>query len=264
MILVDDADKYLPFRFFFDSITGPLSVNPKNNEPYTVPFEASPKFVFTSNFMPDRSDASAARRLLFGVFSDYYHKKTDDNEYLETRKVYDDFGKNLFGDQYTEDEWNADLNFLMDCTQFYLSTLDVCEEIQPPLGNVRTRILLARMTNVFFDWAQVYFHNDSENCNQLISKHLAFADFTNSTRQQKWSMNKFTQAIEAFCKFNSYTLNPVALRNSGGRIARKLLGKTTEMIYMQTPGRGLNVMDVLTAETAKNEATTANEELPPF
>jgi hypothetical protein len=243
-IFVDDADKYLPFRFFFDSITGPLSVNPKHGEPYTVPFENAPKFVFTSNYMPDRSDASAARRILYGVFGDYYHKKTEDNGYLETRKVYDDFGKNIFGDQYTEEEWNADLNFLMDCTQFYLSTIDVCEEIQPPMGNVRARTLRSIMTDVFFDWAQVYFSQGSENCDNCISRDKALLDFSNSTRQQKWTMNKFSKAIKAFCNLSDYVicLNPVEYQNTQGRIIRKVENKSTEMLYVQTK-EDLNKLD---------------------
>ncbi|HKI90117.1 MAG TPA: hypothetical protein VKA38_13895, partial [Draconibacterium sp.] len=48
-ILVDDADLYLNYKYFFDSITGELIVNPKNNQSYEIAFDKSPKFCFTSN-----------------------------------------------------------------------------------------------------------------------------------------------------------------------------------------------------------------------
>jgi hypothetical protein len=150
--------------------------------------------------------------------------------------VYDDFKKDLFSHQYTEEEWNADINFIIDCTQFYLSTLDLSVKIQPPMGNVIARNLRAVMTDMFLDWAQVYFHADSENCNKAISRDQAMTDFANTTKQQKWMTPKFSKALKAFCRYTDYVmcLNPEELKNSSGRIIRKVAGKSTEMIYVQT------------------------------
>ena len=63
-ILVDDADRYLPFEFFYDTITGVMTVNPKNNQSYEIPFSKSPKFCFTSNFPLRNSDDSTEARVL--------------------------------------------------------------------------------------------------------------------------------------------------------------------------------------------------------
>lgn len=243
-MLVDDADKYLPFRFFFDTVTGDMVVNPKHGTIYTIPFENVPKIAISSNYTLDRFDASTERRILYMVFSDYYHEKTDSNGYHETRTIFDDFQKDLFRNKYSEEEWNADLNFLMDCTQFYLSTIDLSVKIQPPMGNVKARNLRAVMTDVFFDWAQVYFYEDSENCNNCISRDKALQDFGNSTGQKKWTMNKFSKAIKAFCNLTEYVLclNPVELQNAQGRIIRKVDGKSTEMLYIQTK-KAINILD---------------------
>ena len=41
-ILIDDADQYLKFDYFYDTVTGELIVNPKNNQSYEIPFEKKP------------------------------------------------------------------------------------------------------------------------------------------------------------------------------------------------------------------------------
>ena len=114
MVLVDDIYKDFPFDIFYSNVTGGLSVNPKNLNPFTIPFKESPKFAFTTNYVPRTFDASTERRMLYNVSSDYYHTNAaDSDEYNETRAIRDDFGKELFGDEYTEDEWNADINLLL-------------------------------------------------------------------------------------------------------------------------------------------------------
>lgn len=231
-ILVDDADQYLPFEFFYDTITGVMTVNPKNNQSYEIPFVKSPKFCFTSNFPLRNSDDSTEARVLYTVFSDYYHEKTERNTYRETRKIADDFGKNLF-DDYTEEEWNADLNFFAQCLKFYLSVPSP-RKINPPLKNVTLRKLLADMGTNFKEWADVYFDPESDHVNQTIVREEALDNFVKSTKTTRWTTNKFTKALKAFCIYNGYIFNPKDLQNSQGRITRKIDGTPKDMIYIQT------------------------------
>jgi len=232
-ILVDDADLYLNFKFFFDSITGELIVNPKNNQSYEIPFEKSPKYCFTSNHALRNLDTSLSARILYTVFSDYYHERTENNDYRETRKIYDDFDKELFEQEYTEQEWNADFNFFAQCLKFYLS-VPAPLKINPPMGNVTLRNLLAIMGQAFKDWADAYFDPESENTNKLIVKEFALKNFLDTTNTKGWTTNKFTKAVVAFCRFYGYNYNPKAFQNSQGRISKKIDGTTKEMIYIQT------------------------------
>jgi hypothetical protein len=96
MVVIDDCAKTLDVERFFDRLTGDFPVNPKNKTIYTLPFTVSPKMGFSTNFVPQSFDASTQRRMLMMVFSDYYHQQTEDNDYLETRKVSSDFGKIYF------------------------------------------------------------------------------------------------------------------------------------------------------------------------
>ena len=65
MVLIDDANAYLDFDFFFDVVTGDMTVNPKNNKSYEIPFEKAPKFCITSNYTLRKVDPSTEGRMLF-------------------------------------------------------------------------------------------------------------------------------------------------------------------------------------------------------
>ena len=235
-VLVDDADAYTPFNFFFDTITGDLNVNPKNTKSYVIPFNRSPKFCITSNYALRNVDPSVSRRILYAVFSDYYHEKTNDNDYKETRTIYDDFQKNLFREAYTESEWNADLNVLVECCRFYLSVTRENIKLQPPMSNVVIRHLRGIMTEPFLDWAQIYFHKQSGNCDKLLLREDVYKDFEITSGIKSWTAHRFSKALKAYCDYADYilALNPKELTDKSNRIMRKYEGKTKEMFYLQT------------------------------
>ena len=239
-ILIDDANQYLDFAFFYSEITGSLKVNPKNGQPYEIPFEDSPKFLITSNFTLRDDGPSTSRRLLFTSFSDYYHENNND-EYKESRNIASDFdNRNLFTG-FTEAEWNDYYNFCAQCVQFFLSHP---KKISPPMDNVTKRSLRAEMGEAFEGWADGFFANrvetldgeegDFKYLDKYFSKEIAFEEFIKSTKQGKWSSNKFKKAMKAFCQLNDYILNPKDLHTSGSRILEKIDGKTQEVFFIRT------------------------------
>lgn len=239
-IMIDDASQYLKFDFFFSEITGSLKVNPKNAQPFEIPFSKAPKFVISSNFTIRDADPSTARRLLYTVFSDYYHFNKDD-EYKQVRQVSDDFGgRNLFKD-FTEAEWNDYYNFCAQCLQFFLQHPD---KVNPPMDNVTKRSLQAEMGDAFQGWADAFFETKAINettfveepkyLDNYFSKEMAFEEFIKATKLQKWTTHKFKKAIKAYCQFNGYVLNPKELQNAQGRMSKNIGGKTQEVIFIKT------------------------------
>lgn len=233
-VLVDDCHQYLNFHFFFDVITGKMKVNPKNTKQYTLDFHEVPKFAFTSNFTIRNIDSSAERRLLYTVFSDYYHHSKD-GFYKEHRTPEDDFGKKIIDDDYTQEEWNDFYNFMIQCCQLYLEH----QKIGPPMSNVEKRNLLGIMGEEFKEWADVYFSPESGNLDTLVIKPATFDDFKNNNKTLM-KAQRFTKALAAWCKFNNYILNPssLGLNDPLGRIIQRgdYMGqnKTLERIYIQT------------------------------
>ena len=239
-ILIDDASLYLKFENYFSAITGSLKVNPKNGTPFEIPFSKAPKFVISSNFTVRDPDPSTVRRLLFTVFSDYYHYNKD-NEYKQVRQVSDDFGgRNLFKD-FTDEEWNSYYNFCIQCVQFYLKHPS---KVDPPMGNVTKRSLQAEMGETFIGWAETFFsitestfekpEGNLKYLNQYFSKEMAFEDFRK--KESKWKITKFKKALKAYCQLNGYILNPKELHSKGtsGRIIQNIDGKAQEVIFIRT------------------------------
>ena len=237
LIFVDDCDKYLNIGYFYDSITGSLVINPKNISSYTLPFEKSGKFAFTTNFVPLEFNPSTSGRLIPVVFSDYYHQIGDNTDYLENRSVADDFHMNLFSDDYTEKDWNADLNFMMQCCRFYLSLGKDPVKILPPMDSIMQRKYKQDMGANFEEWAGVYFSPESGNLDRLIVREDAFSSYKLYSGQTKITMQRFTKSLKGFVALCPYILclNPPEMTNSAGRIIRKDGdGKTRDMIYLAT------------------------------
>lgn len=238
-ILIDDANQYLKFSFFFAPLTGELTVNPKNNKQYEIPFKDVPKFAITSNYTVRDLDPSTERRLLYTVFSDYYHHAGGAGDYHESRSPKDDFDITLF-DDFNEDAWNSFINFMTQCCKAYMGL----QKVDPPMDNVTKRNLQSEMGQNFHAWADVFFAEESGNLDKLIERHVAFKNFVDENKMGHWTPQKFSRAIKAWCRYRNYILNPKELQNKDGRIVRKVnstdkngasLGmKSAEMIYIQS------------------------------
>lgn len=242
---IDDMDERMPASFFYDNITGPMEVNPKNNKSFVIPFEESPKLGFTTNYVPSDFNASTERRLLYMVFSDYYHKRSDETDYLEDRGVNADFGKELFTGQYSEEEWNADLNFAIQCVRFYLWMKKNYPEakLQPPMENIRTRKLKRDMGENFEEWAYVYFAEGSGHLDTQLVRTEVFENFKRYTNLVNVKMKGFSRKLRAFAEICPYIyeMDPEDYRNAQGRnilytedpddFGKK---KATEMVYMRS------------------------------
>ena len=244
MVRVEDINQYTSVKDFYNLISGDMRVNPKGLTPFTIPFEDSPKFLFSTNYVPGDFDASSDARMLYVTFSDYYHQRTAENpfDYQESRTIYDDFQKNLFGSFYTEDEWNADLNLLMQCEQFYLSLAMKPVKILPPMQDIIQRKLKTEMGPQFEEWASTFFSADGPNVNRQLVRKNVYEIYLKDCPGVKDTMRRFTTRLKAFSKWASwiYALNPQDVLNTQGRNIRSSRDMTTgemvqeEMIHLRT------------------------------
>lgn len=256
LLFVDDCGKYLDPERFYDSITGDLTVNPKGVDQYTIPFEDSPKMAFSTNYVPSNFDPSSNARLLYMVFSDYYHERTDFNDYRESRSPHDDFGKDLFGHDYTEEEWQADLSVFLQCCKFYLQMQRYGIKIQPPMANIISRHNKAEMGENFRDWAEMYFSQESGRLDTFIVRTDAFDDYKKYSNSNKMTMQAFSRKLKAFAADTPYIdcLNPEDLCNNSGRIIRRPPGSVsdapTDMIYLRSAGKDIVIPKAETDEAS--------------
>lgn len=235
----DFAGQMSMFDYFYNFITDNMTINPKRQQSIELEFKDSPKIVFTSNFAPPikTNDSSSFRRLLFMVYSDYYHSKTADNGYREERRIYDDFGMNIMtGEKYAESYWNEDFNFMFDCLHFYLQMVDKKVRCQAPLENVYARIRRQQMGDNFLEWADQFFAQGGDNVDTFVPYDVARMNYEDYSNIKHTSSHTFKNKLKCWCNECSYVqeLNPAGYLNSSGRIIQNVNGKTKECLYIVT------------------------------
>jgi hypothetical protein len=247
LLVIDDAHKYLDFRFFFEFITNDQVVNPKNSTPFLVKFKDLCKMAWLTNFSFS-TDSSTEGRILYTVFSDYYHVKIEGNDYLESRDPKSDIGKQLFL-EFDENEFNLFFNTMARCIQMYI---DSPIKVSPPMSSVMKRNLQRDMGDEFQNWATVFFSEIAGNTDKLLVKDEVFQEYTSALgKNHKSTAQGFKKALESYCRFNGYVLNPEELINDkqNGRIIHQIVvrelrrdggwnegtsKKAKELVYIQT------------------------------
>ena len=224
--------------YFFGKITGDLRYEEKGNHPVLIPFAQSPKFAFATNYVLRRHDPSTEGRLWPQVFSDYYHVQTKTNDYRETRTIRDDFGCNLYGTEYSEADWQADIAFMLQCLQFYLSLPVEERRILPPMNSVEKREQRAAVGKDFEQWANEYFAPDSGNLDHEIKANDALNSFNAETRYN-WSLTKLTRHLKAYCEYAEHLscLNPKSQTGKGADgepLVHRENGQQVRFYYVQS------------------------------
>ena len=228
---IEDIDQYLGVEFFYNWVTGPISVNPKTKKPYNVEFHDAGKMAATSNFGIGKINQSTLGRLFFISFSDYYHVKTD--KYNEERKISHDFNnKDLFSSYWNEKQWNQFYCFLMECCQLYLANRE--NELQAPQNNIHLTNIQASMGENFMNWCESYFVesmiDEESETNEIIKGTLNEFIFSKAVQKDyaaytgaKYAKtaNGFKKSLKEYCKMKGWIFNPIEYLSSDGKNIKK-------------------------------------------
>ncbi len=245
IIHFEDTNVDFKFQAIYGIIDSGVTVNRKNEGSFVIPYQSAPNLVVCSNYAPPDNNPSTRRRIIPVIFSDYYHYKVD-SAYRETRQVRDDFGMDLFHYAYSEEDYNADSNFMIDCLQLFLTMKSEGRVCQPPLVNFEKRIhhqLIGDELLEFFDDYFIY----QGNTDRLLLKHEVYGALKRSSdsRSAVPTIQRFKKTLIEYCKYRSFVFNPEPLRTAGDtRILRcrrdgdrKI---TQEYIYVHVPGNEID------------------------
>lgn len=212
LVFIDECPRKFNYNFIYGMVSGDFRVEEKNRHSFVIPFARSPKFVLATNFTLSRHDPSTEGRVWPLPFSDYYHVKSSQNDYRESRSIRDDFGKNLMGTEYDEHDWQLDFAFMIQCVRFYLSLKPGERRIIPPLSRIERREQMAAVGKDFRQWAEDYFAEDSGHLDCELKAELVLGDFNQETKFG-WSPKKMTQHLNAYCQFadHIHCLNPATI-----------------------------------------------------
>ena len=244
ILLIDDADRNLDFNTFYAMITGTTTINPKNEKSFELRYEDAPNLVFTSNYPIPNNDASTMARILFVAFSDYYHVMSDNTDYKEERKVNQELG-DLFTADYTEEDYNADINVMIDCLQFYLSCLHLnIPAVRPPMESINKRILRQKMGEPFLQWAREFFNREGRFVNHPVIRQAAYEDYCRTIERasDKKGKTSWINAVRDYVRYcdDLVSFNPDGhpFKQDDGRLIRycewRTVSKSYEMIYIQS------------------------------
>jgi hypothetical protein len=269
LIYVDDAGKWFQFERFFAIVTTFTQVNPKGTAGYVLEFHESPKLAITSNLPPKKNDTSTRRRMWFLTFSNYYHKNTN-GEFREDRTPKDDFGLELFGEDYPKVQWEKTHNLMARCMQawFTYGKVNSLEDV------VIKNIILNNMTLNFKSWADEMFHPDNGRLNTYVQRTPLFEDYQKKT-SYKVSAQVFKDKVDLWCQYYEYRLNPAHLLGKDMRIMKSVEKEelrngefvntgvvgTRECFYVDTGDVDISVDGVLDGDghrSARTDNTSAN------
>lgn len=154
---IQDLYDGFEFETLYNPIADNLTINPKNQSPFTIPFDHSPKFGITTNFITSDSDVSTRERQHFVEFGGYwrtakkYKENTSDKKHL---------GKLLFGRDFTDKDWNDFYNFGFRCVQDFL----IHGLVECSMGDLTSKILKKEIEGTNdtgeFEWYIDWLEND--------------------------------------------------------------------------------------------------------
>ena len=97
---------------FFNVITGDFEIERKGMSAVSIPFMKSPKVVTSSNNYPNLRGESYRRRVEVVLFGDYFNSN---------RTPFVEFGHDLFGPKWEQQEWDYMFSLMVYACQLYLN-----------------------------------------------------------------------------------------------------------------------------------------------
>lgn len=235
IVYFDECGKDFRYDDLNDTITGDMVVNKKNKSMFTIPYAQVPKMAFLTNYVPKDFDASSDRRHIYDVSSDYFHQKSPTNSYAETRTIMSEFGCALMQDDYPAEDWNRDLNLLMQIEQFYLDVSRDNVKLAPPMHNIMKRHDKSMYDDEFESWAD-RFYSDTYNLNRGVPLTEMMRDYQLHSRYPTPIDKKVMKKnLRAWAKVNNLEYNPLDVCNDKASRRIKFRNGTImdEKIYLR-------------------------------
>lgn len=181
LIAIEDTRKNVDFEGFYSIITEGITVEKKNKDELFIPYQDSPKIVFTTNYTIINNGAHARRRQKTFEFAPYFG--------VEKTPI-DEFGHNLF-DDWDPVEWNLFYNYLFECCSIYLDR--GVAEIGATL-KVRRKHIKLKYGEDFLEWFDAWIKNGATSWH---SYGALYEEFLTSTMTEKkfFSSKRFSDAV---------------------------------------------------------------------
>jgi hypothetical protein len=182
ILAIQDIRKQVDFEGFYSIITEGLTVEKKGQPEIFIPYERSPKIMFTTNYMIPNVGNHAKRRQRVIPFSDFFSPE---------RTPMDVF-KHQFFTGWDKGQWKLFYNYLFACCQYYLrkGLIEV-----PVTDNMHLKSLKNSFGDEFKRWWVDFIQtglNQSHEFKVLYQSFLASAEVP----EHDFSRRRFRKAID--------------------------------------------------------------------
>lgn len=191
ILVFDDVQKNFKFENLFSIITEGITLEKKNKDAIKIQVSKSPKILITTNYTIGGVGGSFERRKWEVEFSSHFNNKhTPLNE----------FGK-MFFDEWTQKEWLAFYNFMINCLQIYLNKGLISYEYV----NLEIRKYIKETSFEFYEWANKENLKENERLNKSYVFN-AFIEEYPDFKKFNLSQKRFWSWVEKYCDFNKIEL----------------------------------------------------------
>ena len=196
IVAIEDMKEKFPFDRLFSIITEGITIEKKQRDEIFIPFPEAPKIVISSNFTIQGVDDSTRDRQFIIEFSDHYNKRN--------RPVYE-FGK-LFFDGWSDEEWKAFDNLMLECLQLYLKNGLTAYNY----ATLEEKQLITETCDEFSEFSTGIELNHEYDKKNLYEQFKAeYPDF------DKLTQGKFTRWLKIWARIKEY--NPVENKSGKNR-----------------------------------------------
>lgn len=233
-IVIDDLMVNFDFELMFPLITDSLTINRKGEDRFTLKGHSKPKFYLTTNHAVGHENGSTRDRQFKLAFSNYFD---------ENYKPEHEFGRQFFGDDWDETQWNLFYNLMAECLVLYFEAqrnrwgVSGSGLIAAPSRNLELRLLRQEMTETFFNWMNDYLCIDEDDphhspqgrfdCALVRTEMMESYRNACTARERNYiTPQRFWQRLCLWCRYHGFRLNPQIPYDSQGRPGHNKTGGT--------------------------------------
>jgi len=138
-----------------------------------------------------------------------YARLADGNVGNFQKNCKDDCGMDVGVANYPEEQRNRDVNFLLQCEQFYLHCVSMTDmPYKAPEGNLMKRMAQQECGDNLIIYFEEYFANDAH-----YGRDISYAEFYNyfcDNMPQKYlpTQSKLNKSVKAYCKAHGIVASP--------------------------------------------------------
>ena len=190
VICFDDMERTFKFETLFSIITGDLTLKKKFQQPIVIPYQQSPKLLFTSNYiLSGVGDSHEDRKLEIELF----------RHYSKSYKPIHEFGKLFFSNDWLKDEWNAFFNYMINNIQKYFTH----GLIKSEMTTGKTKKLIANTCEDFYDFCEnEFFWNPNKH--YTTKEVLHSYDDGNREKPARMNMSWFGRWLGMYFDFKGW------------------------------------------------------------